>query len=197
MANDEEFTARNQITQLLVSWGEGNKAALDQLTPIVYSELHKLAVSYLNRERDPATLQATALVHEAYMRLVAQDLPDWKSRAHFYGVAARLMRQILVDHARKHRSSKRGAGAAQVPFEDALNFAPERSNDLVRLDDALTELAKFDERKCKVIELRFFGGLSVEGTAQALDISTATVNREQRTAEAWLHRSISSSMEKE
>ncbi len=194
MPNEADESVRNQITQLLVSWGEGNKQALDLLTPIVYSELHKLAFSYLNRERDPATLQATALVNEAYLRLVAQDLPDWKSRNHFFGVAARLMRQILVDHARKHLGHKRGGGAARVPLEDALNFAPERSSDLIELDDALAELAKFDERKCKIIELRFFGGLSTEETAQALDVSVSTVGKEQRKAEAWLHHFMATSI---
>ena len=181
------------MTQLLIDWGNGNKEALDKLTPIVYSELHKLAESYLRRERNAATLQPTALVHEAYIRLVAQDLPDWQSRAHFFGVAAQLMRQILVDNARKHRSEKRGGGAAKVPLTEALSFTPERSSDVIALDDALTALAAVDERKCKIIELRFFGGLSVEETAQALGISVATIGREQRLAEAWLHREMSRS----
>jgi RNA polymerase sigma factor (TIGR02999 family) len=174
-----------------VAWANGTKEALDLLTPLVYSELHKLAESYLRRERDAATLQPTALVHEAYLRLVAQDLPDWQSRAHFFGVAAHLMRQILVDNARKHRSEKRGGGSAKVPLEEAISMSPEHPAAIIALDDALHGLAAVDERKCRVIELRFFGGLSVEETAQALGISVATVGREQRLAEAWLHREMS------
>jgi RNA polymerase sigma-70 factor (ECF subfamily) len=191
MPNAPGPSSREHVTQLLIDWGKGNKEALDQLTPIVYAELHKLAESYLRRERNAATLQPTALIHEAYIRLVAQDLPDWQSRAHFFGVAAQLMRQILVDNARKHRSEKRGGGAAKVPLTEALSFTPERSSDVIALDDALNTLAAVDERKCKVIELRFFGGLSVEETAQALGVSVATVGREQRLAEAWLHREMS------
>ncbi len=187
MATEAEDTTRKQLTQLLVSWSDGNKQALDLLTPLVYGELRKVAYGYLNRESSQATLQPTALVHEAYMRLVAQDLPDWKSRAHFFAVASQLMRQILVDHARKFRSQKRGSGAVKAPFEDALHVAQGRTSDVIALDDALTELAKFDERKSKVVELRFFGGLSKEETAQTLGISLATVGREQRLAEAWLH----------
>src|SRR5947208_3312844 len=181
---------RNEVTQLLVAWANGTKEALDMLTPLVYTELHNLAESYLRRERDAATLQPTALVHEAYLRLVAQNLPDWESRSHFFGVAAQLMRQILVDNARKHRSQKRGGGAAKVPLDEALSLAPERGADVLALDDALTALAAVDARKCKVIELRFFGGLDVEETARALGISVATVGREQRLAEAWLHRAM-------
>jgi RNA polymerase sigma factor (TIGR02999 family) len=191
MADAAETSSREHVTQLLVDWGNGNKEALDKLTPIVYAELHKLAESYLRRERDAATLQPTALVHEAYIRLVAQDLPDWQSRAHFFGVAAQLMRQILVDNARRHRSGKRGGGAPKVPLTEALSFTPERSSDVIALDDALNALAEVDERKSKVIELRFFGGLSVEETAQALGVSVATIGREQRLAEAWLHREMS------
>lgn len=189
-----EAGVRKQVTQLLVEWGNGSKAALDALTPIIYDELRKLARSYLSRERAGLTIQPTALVNEAYIRLVAQDLPDWESRSHFFGVAAQLMRQILVDHARKHRSQKRGGGAAKVPLNEAVSFAPDRGAGIVALDDALNELAKFDERKSKVIELRFFGGLSIEETAQALGISIATVGREQRMAEAWLHKAMSSSI---
>jgi RNA polymerase sigma-70 factor, ECF subfamily len=191
MADAPGQSSKEHVTQLLIDWGNGNSGALDKLTPIVYAELHKLAESYLRRERNAATLQPTALVHEAYIRLVAQDLPDWQSRAHFYGVAAQLMRQILVDNARKHRSEKRGGGAAKVPLTEALSFTPERSSDVIALDDALKTLAAVDERKCKVIELRFFGGLSVEETAQALGVSVATIGREQRLAEAWLHREMS------
>src|SRR5205085_2532565 len=128
--------------------------------------------------------------HEAYLRLVAQNLPDWESRSHFFGVAAQLMRQILVDHARRNKSGKRGGGAPKAAFGEALNFAPESSSHVIALDDALRSLAEIDPRKCKVIELRFFGGFSVEETARSLDISVATVGREQRMAEAWLHREV-------
>jgi len=178
------------VTQLLVDWKSGKKEALDLLVPLVYQELRRLADHYLRDERDAATIQPTALVHEAYLRLVSQKLPDWESRAHFFGVAAHLMRQILVDHARRRRSSKRGSGAEKIRIEDTVSFAPARDRDIEELDDALTALAAFDERKAKVIELRFFGGFSIEETAQALSISTATIVREQRMAEAWLHRQM-------
>jgi len=174
------------ITQLLIDWKSGKKEALDLLVPLVYQKLRGLADRYLRDERSAATIQPTALVHEAYLRLVSQNLPDWESRAHFFGVAAHLMRQILVDHARRRRSSKRGSGEEQIRIEDAISFAPARGRDVEELDDALTALAAFDERKAKVIELRFFGGFSAEETAQALGISTATITREQRVAEAWL-----------
>jgi RNA polymerase sigma factor (TIGR02999 family) len=179
------------VTQLLADWKNGNKQALDQLVPLVYQELRRLADHYLRDERSAATLQPTVLVHEAYMRLVAQSLPDWQSRTHFFGVAAHLMRQILVDQARRRHSAKRGSDAVKVSIEEAVSFSPERGRDIEQLDDALTALAAFDERKAKVIELRFFGGLDLQETAEALGISTATVGREQRVAEAWLHREMS------
>ncbi len=182
---------REAVTRLLVEWKSGSKEALDLLIPIVYDELRRLAAHYLRDEHAAATLQPTAVVHEAYMRLVAQSLPDWESRSHFFGVAAQLMRQILVDHARKNRSAKRGGGMAKAPLEEALAFASPQSPDMVALDDALTELAKIDPRQSKIIELRFFGGLSIEETAQALDVSSATIGRETRLAEAWLHRALS------
>jgi RNA polymerase sigma-70 factor, ECF subfamily len=164
---------------------------MDLLVPLVYDEIRRLAQSYLRDERSADTLQPTALVHEAYLRLVGQNLPDWESRSHFFGVAAHLMRQILVDHARRHKSAKRGGGQPKAYLEEALNFAPERSSDFLALDDALAALTRVDERKCRIIELRFFGGFSVEETAQALGISVATAGREQRLAEAWLHREVS------
>jgi len=181
----------SDVTLLLLDIKNGDPRAIEALIPIVYDELRRLAAHYLRDERAAMTLQPTALVHEAYMRLVAQNMPDWECRSHFFGVAAHLMRQILVDHARRHRSQKRGSGAAAVPLEDVVAFAPSRSDEVVALDEALTALAAVDERKCRVIELRFFGGLSVEETARALSVSAATVGREQRLAEAWLHRELS------
>src|SRR6476660_5236751 len=140
-----------QVTRLLLDLKNGDPAAVDRLMPIVYDELRRRAAHYMRDERAAATLQPTALVHEAYLRLVAQKMPDWESRSHFFGVAAQLMRQILVDHARKHKSQKRGAGAAKMPLEDALGFAPERSSSVIALDDALTERARIDPRQAKVI----------------------------------------------
>jgi RNA polymerase sigma-70 factor, ECF subfamily len=184
------MSAGEEVTRLLIEWKQGNQRAIDLLIPIVYDEMRRLAQNYLRDERTADTLQPTALVHEAYLRLVGQSLPDWESRSHFFGVAAHLMRQILVDHARRHNSAKRGSGAVMASFDEALNFAPERSPDILALDDALAALSKLDERQCRIIELRFFGGFSVEETAQAIGISVATVGREQRLAEAWLHREL-------
>ena len=182
--------AGSEVTRLLSAWKDGDRSALDLLTPLVYDELRKLARAYLARESGAKTLQPTALVHEAYLRLVAQDLPDFASRSHFYGVAAHLMRQILADHARKRNSQKRGSGADQVPLNLALTQAPGKSANIVALDDALTALAAFDPRMCQVIELRFFGGMSLEETAQTLDVSVATISRDQRFAEAWLYKEL-------
>jgi RNA polymerase sigma factor (TIGR02999 family) len=182
-----------QVTRLLLDLKNGDPAAVDRLMPIVYDELRRLAAHYLRDEHAAATLQPTALVHEAYLRLVAQQMPDWESRSHFFGVAAHLMRQILVDHARRRHSQKRGAGQPAVSLDAVVTFAPMRSDDIVALDDALTALAAVDARKSKVIELRFFGGLSVEETARTLNVSVGTIGREQRLAEAWLHRELTRS----
>lgn len=180
------------VTRLLIDWKGGNKEALDLLTPLVYRELRRLAAFYLRDERAAATMQPTVLVHEAYLRLVAQTLPDWQSRAHFFGVAARLMRQILVDHARRRGSAKRGSDAQRVTLEEAVSFSPARSRDIEQLDDALSALAVLDQRKAEIIELRYFGGFGIEEVGQSLNISAATVSREQRLAEAWLHREMAS-----
>ena len=178
------------LTRLLLDWSKGDRAALDQLMPVVYDELRKIARSYLRGERPTHTLQPTALIHEAYVRLIAQNFPAWQSRTHFYGVAAELMRQILVDHARSHRAAKRGGGDQKLALDEATIFSKERAADLVALDDALTALAALDQRKCRIIELRFFAGLSIEETAEVLGISVATVGREMRLAQAWLHREM-------
>jgi RNA polymerase sigma factor (TIGR02999 family) len=180
----------SDITRLLVDWSEGRREALDQLMPVVYQELRKIADSYLRRERQDHTLQPTALIHEAYLRLLGKNVPSWQSRAHFYGVAARLMRQILVEHARGRGAAKRGGGARKIALDDVTLFSEDRAADLVALDDALVTLAAFDERKCRVIELRFFGGLSVEEIAEAVAISVATVGRDLRLAQAWLQREL-------
>lgn len=182
--------SRNDVTQLLVNWGKGDKAALDELTPILYDELRRLADSYLRREREDHTLQPTALVHEAYVKLADQTKLEWQNRAHFFGIAAQVMRHILVDHSRKHNADKRGSGAPKVPIEEGLMVTQQRPSDIVALDDALNTLAKIDERKSKIIELRYFGGLTVEEMAEVLQISVATIGRELRMAQAWLHREM-------
>src|SRR5215470_427287 len=158
------------VTQLLINWKGGDQQAVSVLTPIIYNELRRLAAHYLSDEHAAKTLQPTALVHEAYIRLVSQKMPDWECRAHFFGVAAHLMRQILVDHARRHNSQKRGSGAPAESLDEAISFSPSKSGDIVALDDALKALAEIDPRKSAVLELRYFGGFSVEETAQALNI---------------------------
>jgi len=182
------MVAAHEVTLLLGEWAQGNSQALDQLTPLVYAELRQLAAGYLRHERPDHTLQPTALVHEAYLRLVDQQNLNWQNRSHFYGVAARLMRQILVDYARRRRAGKRAG--PEVPLEETISFARERSADLVALDDALSALEKLDARKCKAIELRYFGGLSMEEIAQALEISPVTVRRDLRMAETWLYQQM-------
>ena len=182
--------ASHDVTELLYSWSNGNRQAFNDLAPLVYSELRRLAESYFRNERIGHVLQPTALIHEAYLRLISQSRPEWRSRAHFYGVAAQIMRQVLVDYARNTRAAKRGGGAQPVPLDAVVTYAPERSSGILELDDALKLLATVDERKCRAIELRYFGGLTVDETAEALGISPATVGRELRMAEAWLHREL-------
>jgi len=178
------------VTRILRAWGKGDQQALEKLMPVVYGELRRLAQHYLRRERPDHTLQATALVHEAYLRLVDQRAVTWQNRAHFFGVAAQLMRRILVDHARRHHAAKRGGTALKVSLNDVVLAAEERAEDLVALDDALNRLAAMDPRQGRVVELRLFGGLTVEETAEVLRISPATVKREWTTAKAWLSREI-------
>ena len=181
---------RAEVTQLLVRWKAGDPSAEAELTPVLYRELHRLAERYLRNERAAHTLQPTALINELYLELVAGQLPDWQSRAHFFGVAAHRMRQILVEHARQRGAAKRGGGAENLPIDGIVCFAPGRSREVIALDDALKTLEKVDPRKAKVIELRYFAGLSIEETAQTLDLSVATIGREQRFAEAWLKREL-------
>lgn len=180
----------SEVTRLLKAWGSGNTAALDQLIPIVYGELRAVAARYLRRERQDHTLQPTALVNEAYLRLIDQKQVQWQNRAHFMGVAAQMMRRILLDHAKSAHRAKRGGGARKVSLEEALSLSDERANDLVELDEALTALAAFDERKSRVVELRYFGGLSVEETAEVLKVSEITVARDWKIAKAWLYTYI-------
>jgi RNA polymerase sigma-70 factor, ECF subfamily len=184
------MSATHEVTRLLAAWAEGNQHALDELTPLVYKELRQLATSYLRKERQGHTLQPTALVHEAYLRLVDQKNPIWQSRSHFFGVAAHLMRQILVDHARRRQAGKRGG--RKVSLGETISFQHERSRDVVALDSGLDALEKLDPRKCKAIELRYFGGLSMDEIAHALDVSPVTVRRDLRMAEAWLHNEMQS-----
>jgi RNA polymerase sigma factor (TIGR02999 family) len=178
----------HEVTLLLAEWAKGNQRALDDLTPLVYRELRQLAGSYLRKERQGHTLQPTALVHEAYVRLVDQTNPTWQSRSHFFGVAARLMRQILVDHARKKQAGKRER--IKVSLDEAVSFQQERGRDLIALDSGLDALEKIDRRKCKAVELRYFGGLSMDEIAQTLDVSAITVRRDLRMAEAWLRQEM-------
>ena len=178
-----------EVTGLLVAWSHGDETAYERLVPLVYAELHRLAHRYMSRERPDHTLQTTALVDEAYLRLVDQKV-HWENRAHFFAIAAELMRRILVDHARKHSYAKRGGNARKVELNEAVLMARDRSDELVALDEALTKLAEFDQRKSHVVELRFFGGLSVEETAEVLKVSVNTVKRDWSTARAWLYKAV-------
>lgn len=179
------------VTELLVRWRSGDAQALEALIPLVYNELRALAHHYLRQERSTHTLQSTALVHEAYLRLAGHQPPTLQNRSHFFGIAARVMRQILVEHARAQSAAKRGGGATRIVLDDATNVASATDIDVLRLDDALHELARMDERQSRIVELRFFTGLSIDETADVLGVSAATVSREWTTARAWLHRELS------
>ncbi len=183
-------TQSSQVSRLLGAWREGDGQALEALMPLVHTELRKLARQYLRRERSDHSFDPTDLVHEAYLRLVDKTHPQWRDRVHFYAVAAQLMRRILVDHARSVRAAKRGGGVIKVPIDESLDAAEERAADVVALDDALTALAEIDERKSRIIELRYFGGLNIEETATVIGVSTATVIKDARLARAWLHAAI-------
>jgi RNA polymerase sigma-70 factor (ECF subfamily) len=183
--------APQNVTQLLIGWSNGDKQALDTLVPLVYDELRRQASRYLRRERMGHTLQTTALIHEAYLRLVDQRNVHWQNRAHFFGIAAQLMRRILVDHARAKKRAKRGGSDVRISLSEATLKSPAQNLDIVALDEALERLAEIDEQQSKIVELRFFSGLTVEETAEVLSISTATVKRDWSMAKAWLHREIS------
>lgn len=185
-------TGSSEVTGLLVDWQRGNKRALDQLMPLVYRELRKVAAAYLKDERRNHTLQPTALIHESYLRMVEQDFPQWQSRAHFFAVAAKLMRQILVDHARGRRATKRGGDQIRLSLDQDLE-TPIYADDerVLTLDAALTKLASFDERKSRVVEMRVFGGMKLSDIALALDVSEPTIKRDMRLARAWLRMELS------
>jgi RNA polymerase sigma factor (TIGR02999 family) len=182
--------SRQDVTQLLRAWSEGDEAALEQLVPLVEAERRRLARAYMSRERKGHTLQATALVNEVFLRLADTPTLRWQDRAHFIGIAARLMRRVLVDHARARGSRKRGGGAEQVPLDDAQLATPELPLDVIAVDRALETFATIDRRKSQIVELRFFGGLSVEETADVLGISVETVKRDWRVARLWLSREL-------
>jgi RNA polymerase sigma-70 factor (ECF subfamily) len=179
----------SEISQLLRDWSGGDQSALERLTPIVYQELHRLARSHMRRERPGHSLQTTALVNEAYMRLVDYKRMEWQNRAHFFAASAQVMRRILVEHARRH-NLKRGGGVPHVSLDEAAVVGGNRSADLVALDDAMNDLARVDSRKVQVVEMRFFGGLSVEETAEVLKVSPVTVMRDWNTAKSWLYREL-------
>ncbi|HMY70962.1 MAG TPA: sigma-70 family RNA polymerase sigma factor [Blastocatellia bacterium] len=183
-------TPSNQITAQLAAWQSGDAAAMEEVIRAVYQELRRMADRYLRQETPGHTLQPTALVHEAWLRLVKQTQVDWQNRAQFFGVAAQMMRRILVDHAKSKHREKRGGDAVKLLLEDTVDVSDERAADLVALDDALQSLAAIDARKCRVIELRYFGGLSVEETAEILQVSPQTVLRDWKLAKAWLYREI-------
>jgi RNA polymerase sigma factor (TIGR02999 family) len=180
----------DEVTQLLRGWQGGDREGLDALLPVVYKELRRIAHFQLRKEREDHSLQSAELVNEAYLRFVRMNPPQWESRTHFFAIAAQLIRQILVDYARRHGAGKRGAGQGTLPLEDASQLSPGKSIDVVALDDALKGLAELDPRKAKVVELRFFGGLTFPETAEVLDVSAVTVSRDWSTARAWLHREM-------
>ncbi len=187
------MVSRHQITEWLASWSNGDQLALEKLTPLVYRELHRLAQAYMRGERPGHPLQTTALVNEAYLRLIDTGGMRWQNRAHFYGVAAKLMRHVLVDYARSREELKRGGGVPHLSLDDALTFSEERSAELVELDDALNKLAKLNERHSRIVELRFFGGLTEPEIAEVLHVSPRTVSSEWSLARAWLMRELSKS----
>lgn len=180
----------NEVTELLVEWSNGSQAALEKLMPLVYEELHRLAHRYMGHERPGHTLQTSGLVNEAYLRLIDQNRVQWQNRGHFFAIAAQMMRRVLVDYARNRQYAKHGGGARRVSFDDARMFSPDRASDVVALDEALNELAAFDPRKSQIVELRFFGGLSIEEAAEVLNVSPGTVMRDWTLAKAWLRRAI-------
>ena len=190
---ESPVNSANEVTQLLVSWGKGDQQSLESLIPLVYDELRRQARRYLRRERPDHTLQSSALVHEVYVRLIDQRQANWHNRSQFFGVAAQLMRRILVDHARSRGAVKRGAGVTKLAIAEEMAAIEMQNVDLIALDTSLTKLEQIDPQQCRIVELRFFSGLSIEDTADALSISPATVKRDWAMAKAWLYREISGS----
>ena len=184
--------ADKDVTTLLLEWSQGNHAALEQVTPLIYDELRRLAARQLRRERPGHTLQSTALVHEAYLKLIDQQRVKWHDREHFFAVASQMIRRILVSYARSRNASKRGHGRTMLAFGDAGSTGTTSEIDLIALDGALERLSRLDPQQERIVELRFFGGLSIQGTAKLLGVSTATVNRDWKLARAWLHRELTS-----
>ena len=184
------IASSREVTQLLAEWSNGDKAALEKLLPLVSDELRRLARRYMRKEGPGHTLQTSALVNEAYLRLVDQKKVRWENRAHFLGIAAQLMRRILIDHARRHRYAKRGGGAPHVTLDENAIVSAERATELLAIDHVLEKLAAMDARKGRIVELRFFGGLTLDETAEVMGISSPTVQREWRAAKAWLHRML-------
>ena len=190
LPNQMISSSQQNVTELLTEWQQGDPAALDKLTPLVYDELRRMAHRYVRHEQNGNTLQTTELVNEAYARLLGNKNYDWQSRSHFFGVIAQVMRHILIDHARRRHFAKHGGGVRRVSLEHAAVMTQQRAAELVALDDALAELSQFDSRKCRVVELRYFGGLSLEEAAQVLEVSLMTVRRDWRAAKAWLYRRL-------
>ncbi len=188
MASDSD-----NVTRLLLEWGDGNQQALEALVPLIYKELRNLAHNFLYRERPGHTLQTTALVHEAYLKLIDQNDARWQNRAHFFAIAAQAMRRILIDSARKHAAAKRGGPQEELSLDEVADIALEPDGNLLKLDEALNQLAKIDPRQSRIVELRYFGGLTIEETAEVISVSPATVKREWMMARAWLHQEISES----
>ena len=184
---------QHEITELLAEWREGNQSALDELYPLVYNELHRLARRYMSRERKGHILQTTALINEAYVRLVDQKNVKWANRSHFFAISAQIMRRILIDHARRHAYAKRGGGAQHVSLEEAATVTPDQGHELIRLDEALKSLAEMDPRRSQVVEMRYFGGLNNEEIAGVLQISENTVTRDWNMARAWLYQQLTGS----
>jgi RNA polymerase sigma-70 factor, ECF subfamily len=184
------ITASQDVTRLLVDWSNGDQAALDKLLPLVNDELRRLARRYMRRESPGHTLQTSALINEAFLRLIDQQRVRWQNRAHFFGVAAQLMRRVLIDHARSHRYAKRGGGALKVPLDEAAAVTEARAAELLAVDEALEKLTKMDARKGRIVELRFFGGLTEVETAEVMGVSLPTAQREWRAAKAWLRRML-------
>jgi len=188
--HQDHLPPKEEVTQLLIAYGQGDRQALDRLLPVVYSELHGIAARQMRRERADHTLNATALVHEVYLKLMDQNQISWQNRAHFFAIAARAMRQVLISYARKHNAEKRGGGTPNTLLDGKEIALGERADELIALDEALTHLASFDERLAQVVEYRFFGGLTIEETAAVLDVSTMTVKRDWNKAKAWLYREL-------